>query len=178
MCETCSAKGQKNDGCNARKLEGGTWEDKAKQPLIIDGEEDWACPRRPIKDEPGYWSRILGMYRDYNQGLLADEGKIASQSNRGWNMITILDGFIQEAKFELWEQSKEKTKSKVAFFLPRNCYCVRQTESKAKRLALAFAIIATPALAAPASQTWTLTLFMRGNSNFRDSRPMLIVVSR
>lgn len=110
QCRTCTAAQQQEFGCDARKLPDGSWEKPALSPLKIDDQEDFRCPRRGIKDEPLFWSRLLTMFRGYKNGFLPDEGSVASQSARGWALLTVLDGFMQEAQTEALDQIRQKNK--------------------------------------------------------------------
>lgn len=99
---------QQEFGCNARQIDENTWEAPALNPLQIDGEDVYACPRRPIKDNPLFWSRLMALYRGFTQGFLPDDGNISAQSARGWSLLTILDGYVNEAKNELFENAKKR----------------------------------------------------------------------
>jgi hypothetical protein len=93
-------------GCNAFKREDGTWDSPAMAPLVLDGVETWACPRRPLKDKPREFSELLAYYRSYKLGVFPDDGNVASQSARGWKLLSLLDSFLTSAQAERMENTR------------------------------------------------------------------------
>ena len=92
-CAVCTR--QAEWGCNARPGDqGGAWLDRAVLPIRIDGEEVWRCPRRPIKDDPGYWRRLLFFYGMYRKGHLPDPGAVSEQSNKAMQLFAIVDDVV------------------------------------------------------------------------------------
>jgi hypothetical protein len=94
-CAVCTR--QAEWGCNARQDagdQGGAWLDRAVLPIRIDGEEVWRCPRRPIKDDPGYWRRLLFFYGMYRKGHLPDPGAVSEQSNKAMQLFAIVDDVV------------------------------------------------------------------------------------
>lgn len=67
------------------------WAEPADIPLQIDDEEVWRCPRRPIKDDPVYWQRLLLFWKHYKEGHLPDAGPITRQSFRALTLFGVMD---------------------------------------------------------------------------------------
>jgi hypothetical protein len=61
-----------------------------------------------MKDDPVFWRKLFQMYRGYQAGFLPDEGNVSSQSNKGWNMLSLLDHHINRAKNEKFEETRAK----------------------------------------------------------------------
>ena len=58
------------------------WAKPAMLPMIVDGEEDWSCPRQDIKARGPEWSRMLFYWGFYKKGFLPAEGGLVDQSNK------------------------------------------------------------------------------------------------
>jgi hypothetical protein len=101
-CEGCTVQQQKIFGCDAHEDPPGSglWKGAAIAPVSLFGETQWQCPRRPIKDNPGYWRDLFNYWRAFKTGLLPDEGAIGAQSYRGWTLLTLLDAYVSEAEGE------------------------------------------------------------------------------
>ena len=98
-CAVCTR--QTEWGCNASPGDqGGAWLDHAVLPIRIDGEEVWRCPRRPIKDDPGYWRRLLFFYGMFKKGHLPDPGAVSEQSNKAMQMFAIVDDVVADCAAE------------------------------------------------------------------------------
>jgi len=93
-CAVCTR--QAEWGCDARQNPDGTWSGRAALPIRIADEEVWRCPRRPVKDDPGYWRRLLFFYGMYKKGHLPDPGAVALQSNKAMQLFAILDDVVAE----------------------------------------------------------------------------------
>jgi hypothetical protein len=106
-CEGCTALLKRAYGCDAR-LENGVWKNAAITPVVIDGETQHQCPRRPVLDDPGFWRELFSLYRGFKLGFLADEGAIGSQAARGWKLLSMLDAFVNEAEGERIRQISNK----------------------------------------------------------------------
>lgn len=92
-------------GCNAR-FEAGVWIDRAILPVKLDGEEQYQCPRRPVLDDPHYWSDLFAFWRGFKNGLLPDDGNIMAQSARGWKLLSLLDAYMSGAEAERLQQTR------------------------------------------------------------------------
>ena len=111
-CEGC--KNQVMWGCFAESTGAldengrGKWSNPALIPLVIDDEEIWRCPRRPIKDEPAYWSRLLFAYGFYKKGILPDAGALTDQSNKAVMLFGVIDDISQECVDVKIERERDK----------------------------------------------------------------------
>jgi hypothetical protein len=97
-CAVCNR--QDEWGCHARRNDDGSWERKAALPLRIDHEEVFRCPRRPIKDDPGYWRRLLFFYGMFKKGHLPDPGAVSEQSNKAMQLFALLDDAVADCNRE------------------------------------------------------------------------------
>jgi hypothetical protein len=95
VCTTCV--NQALWGCDAEETDeddpqggGKIWLKASQLPLLIDGENVWRCPRRPILNEPLYWKRLLFHYDLFREGHLPDEGAISSQSFKAMSLFGVL----------------------------------------------------------------------------------------
>ncbi len=79
------------------------WIKAAQVPLVMDGENVWRCPRRPIKDDPKYWEKLLFHYQLFRDGYLTDGGSIMDQS---FKAITLF-GAVQDIQSEADRQKAE-----------------------------------------------------------------------
>ena len=86
------------------------WRNAAMIPSVIDDEEVWRCPRRPIKDDPAYWGRLLFAYGFYKQGILPDAGALYDQSNKAMLMFGVLDDINRECTEVKIERERDKAK--------------------------------------------------------------------
>jgi hypothetical protein len=68
----------------------------------------WDCPRRPIKDNPGYWNTLLLTHRLFKAGVMPDEGSLSQQSAKGIRMLTVFDGAINRFEAEKMEIARRK----------------------------------------------------------------------
>ncbi len=82
--------------------------------MIFDGEELSRCPRRPLLDDPEYFSHIFTMYGWYKNGMLPDEGTWRDQPNKFSESMTLMDRALNEAELQNMEtQNKVANKPKV-----------------------------------------------------------------
>jgi hypothetical protein len=105
-CETC--KRQKEWGCDAEETgetdrRGPVWRNPAHLPLTIDGEDTYRCPRRPIKDDPRFWARLMEYYGHYKNGFLPGPGGLDQQSARGMALLSMMHSCVQECAKEQGE---------------------------------------------------------------------------
>jgi hypothetical protein len=77
-------------------------------PQIIDGEEDWACPRQGIRENPAYWQQLLFFYNNYKSGFLPDPGALSEQCARLMTIVSILSATFDEADEELSDQRRRQ----------------------------------------------------------------------
>lgn len=98
-CARCTPHQQAEWGCHAR-VEDGRWVNGAILPLKLDGEDAHQCPRRPIKDDQAYFTRLLWFHGLYRQGHLPDSGGVSEQSYRGLTLLQLVDGAVEEVKKE------------------------------------------------------------------------------
>ena len=108
MCSGCSARQRKEYGCDARRDENGAWVDKALVPMVIDGIESWACPRRPVKDDPSAFVELMGLYGLYAEGVLADEGSIMSQAVKYVTLMRLVHSVVVECQVQQREEAKKR----------------------------------------------------------------------
>ena len=106
-------------GCDAVEtdepdpLSGGTghlWKNAAKIPLTIDNEMIWRCPRRPLLDDPAYWSKLLFSYSLFRDGHMIDEGSVSSQSFKAMTLF----GIIQDAMAAVETEKAERAALQAA----------------------------------------------------------------
>ncbi len=107
-CATCTKALQKQFGCDAYKDEKGVWQNKARMPLLLDGEQTWACPRRPIKDNPLYWQRLLFFYNGYKAGYLSRPGGLGRQSVRLMTLVHLMSATFDEADEEQMQKERQR----------------------------------------------------------------------
>lgn len=112
QCHECT--NQDEWGCNAYptdeldSLGNPVWQRAAWIPLEIDGEEVWRCPRRPLKDAPAAWSRMLQIYGFYLKGFLPDPGGVMDQSARTMALFALIDHVNNEVTEEKIERARDK----------------------------------------------------------------------
>jgi hypothetical protein len=115
-CAGCTR--QKEWGCDARQIvdEHGEekWIDAAPIPLQIDGEEVRRCPRRPLKDDPRYWNRLLFFYGLYKQGHLPDPGAVTEQSHKAMELFQIIGDVADDCAREKAERERRKQAARGA----------------------------------------------------------------
>lgn len=73
------------------------WTNPAHMPLDFDGEETYACPRQPLREEPEMWSRVFTYYRLYKKGFLPQTGAAMDQANIAVEIFRILDDANDDA---------------------------------------------------------------------------------
>lgn len=104
VCSKCTVRQQKEFGCDAYQDESGSWHKPAVTPIEIDGKETWACPRRPVKDDPAFFGELMSLYGLYKEGVLADEGSIMSQSQKYVTLMRLVHNTVAECHAEMREQ--------------------------------------------------------------------------
>lgn len=98
-CQGC--RNQARWGCEAERIkepEPGefddpveNWRDPAQDPVSINGEDSYACPRQTLRREPRAWSKLLLLYGMYSKGHLPDRGAVVDQSNSLLEAFRIID---------------------------------------------------------------------------------------
>lgn len=104
-CAVCNR--QAEWGCHARQNADGSWTNKATLPLRIDHEEVHRCPRRPIKDDPAWWRRLLFYYGMFKKGHLPDPGAVAEQSNKAMQLFGLLEDAVALCQQELAARDRQ-----------------------------------------------------------------------
>ncbi len=97
-CARCSSEKRKEWGCYAFKNEKGEWENQALIPVMMDGVDQYQCPRRPVKDRPWWFSEILQTYAHYKNGFLPGPGGIDSQPRKLMRLLAIVDSVTAEVE--------------------------------------------------------------------------------
>ena len=105
-CAVCNR--QAEWGCHARQDADGSWQNPAALPLRIDHEEVFRCPRRPIKDDPDYWRRLLFFYGMYKKGHLPDPGAVSEQSNKAMQLFGLVDDAVALCQQELAARDRQR----------------------------------------------------------------------
>lgn len=110
VCKTCV--NQVLWGCDAVETDqedpqygGKVWLGGSLMPLEIDGEMVWRCPRRPLKDAPEYWSRLLFFFSHFQEGHLPDDGAISSQSHKAMIMFGVIQDVLAEVEKDKAERA-------------------------------------------------------------------------
>ena len=67
------------------------WSKPSILPMIVDGEESYACPRQDLRQHPMEWNKMLLFYGLYKKGHLPERGSVLDQSNRVVEIFRILD---------------------------------------------------------------------------------------
>ena len=123
QCDTCSR--QTEWGCTAKRWrfpeEGEpdspeNWVDPAAMPQTVMGEDNYACPRQHLKENPRFWAWLLKYYGFYKRGHLPDVGAVSSQSNRAMELFRVLD----EANILVDEEEERRSRQKSQRGPPRN----------------------------------------------------------
>lgn len=115
QCAGCTS--QDEWGCFARRVKPDadgedpqdSWFQPAYMPITLDGEDTFACPRQPIRENPRYWSQLLKLYSFYKNGYLPQAGAIIDQSNHLIEAFRVLDQ--TNAECDAAEQA-QKTRTK------------------------------------------------------------------
>jgi hypothetical protein len=114
QCDGC--KRQDEWGCHAKPytvvndqgVEEVRWHRPAQLPITLLGEETWACPRQPIRENPFFWSKVLKFYGLYKKGFLPDQGAIVDQSNKLIELFRIIDDANDQCDQEELNREKQR----------------------------------------------------------------------
>ena len=60
-------------------------------PIVFDDEELTRCPRRPLLDNGTILSKTFFLYRNYDRGILPEEGALLSQPHKLLRMFATID---------------------------------------------------------------------------------------
>ncbi len=66
--------------------------------------ESWACPRRPVKDDPALFGELMSLYGMCAEGVLADEGGVMSQAVKYLAIMRLIHGTVNECRAEQMEK--------------------------------------------------------------------------
>lgn len=99
-CTICTKRQQKDWGCHARQKPDGTWEQKSRTPNVIEGEERWDCPRRPVKDEPSEWNAMLRHFQMFKKGHFADGGAMNDQAAFYVDLMQLIGTTVAQCEAE------------------------------------------------------------------------------
>lgn len=97
-CTTCTARQKVLRGC----------ENEAERPVEMDGEKLLRCPKRPLLDKPKELGEIFWLYRNYERGILPEEGSLLSQPNRLMTLLAALESAKSRAEAEQMEDMARK----------------------------------------------------------------------
>lgn len=79
--------------------------------MVMDGEEIYRCPRRPILDQPEFIATVIGQYRTYMRGYLPDAGSLEDQGYRYTVLMGIVENAVTEAQAEIDRRERRKAKN-------------------------------------------------------------------
>lgn len=110
MCATCTARQQREYGCDAREVEPGKWEGGALAPDDFDGVRQWQCLRRPVKDDPAAFAELMGFYGLYAEGVLADDGALMSQAAKYVTLMRLVHSVVNECEGQKMNEAKSRSR--------------------------------------------------------------------
>jgi hypothetical protein len=97
-CKTCTSRQKELRGCEAEPA----------HPLELDGELLERCPRRPLLDKPALLGKTFWLYRNFDRGILPEEGSLLSQPNKLMRMFAVLDDAKNAAQSEQSKRDQHK----------------------------------------------------------------------
>jgi hypothetical protein len=83
-------------------------EGDAQFPAKIFGEEQKACPRRLIKEDPIGFGRLCQLYSLYDKGVLMVEGGWLDQPNYYVEAMTVFSSALAEVQEEKMREAEGK----------------------------------------------------------------------
>lgn len=89
-CSTCQP---------AQKAQWGCTED-AQLPTEMDGVALTRCPRRPLLDDPDFYSEVFWLYQAYQKGFLPEEGGLQDQATVLISSFQVIDAAMSAAEAE------------------------------------------------------------------------------
>jgi hypothetical protein len=99
-CTTCTDKQKELWGCTS----------PPQSPLLLDNEPVDRCPRRPLLDETVKWNRVFWLYRQFDRGILPEEGALLSQPHKLLTYFSI----IEQAKAEATDEQMKREQRRAA----------------------------------------------------------------
>ena len=96
-CATCTARNKVSWGCEA----------DVTHPIVFDDDTFARCVRRPLLDEPEYYSHVFWAHRNHERGILQEEGGLQSQPHRLMHLFRLIDHFKGLAAEERYRRSKK-----------------------------------------------------------------------
>jgi hypothetical protein len=102
-CKTCTSRQKELRGCVT----------EAERPLELDGEQLLRCPRRLALDEPKLLNEVFWFYKNYDRGILPEEGNLLSQPAKLMRMIAIVDEAKMAAQAEQRETEERRAQQRA-----------------------------------------------------------------
>ena len=87
-CSTCAAVNKPRWGC----------ESDISIPIIINGENHFRCPLRPLLEEPAWVQRVLFFYSFYKDQQYPDPGTFYDQSSRYLMLMQVVENAFYNAR--------------------------------------------------------------------------------
>jgi hypothetical protein len=87
-------------------------EEDARQPLELDGDVMLRCPRRPLLENPYHWKNMFWIYRNYDRGILPEEGALFSQPHKLLELLDVLETAKSSAQAEQQERDMKRTQAR------------------------------------------------------------------
>lgn len=84
------------------------WDKEADKAIQIDGEDWYQCPRRPIKDDPGFFRRLIDLRNIREMGFVPHGGEYLRQPNVLVASLRELDGALVAVDQEKAKAAKLK----------------------------------------------------------------------
>lgn len=79
-------------------------------PDDFDGERQWQCLRRPVKDDPASFGDLMALYSLYAEGVLADDGALMSQATRYVTLMRLVHSVVNECQAQRIEEARSKSR--------------------------------------------------------------------
>lgn len=77
---------------------------------MIEGVEQRRCPRRPILDDPDFYSEVFWLYRQSRSGYLMEDGGLNDQPAMMMKCFRIIDRAIGQVEGFRKEQEERRRK--------------------------------------------------------------------
>jgi len=84
------------------------WHKPARMPLMVDGEETYACPRQDLLQRGAVWNQMLLYYGYFKKGHLPQACAVMDQSNKAMEVFRIIDDASAEADQALLDKDKAR----------------------------------------------------------------------
>lgn len=82
--------------------------------MVLDGEELYRCPLRPLYENFAEYSNILGMYMWYQRGVLPDAGTFLDQTEVYLTAMRVIDVAVKDAEEMIQQKRDRQEKAKSA----------------------------------------------------------------